>query len=114
MKASELYHHPKHLFNCAQSIIYKWSEINGIASLKAVDFRSNGGGRTPDGICGALYAALLLFDRDSDTQDQLKTEFVAAIGSPLCRSIRLEKLATCKECINFVDEWVEKSCSISI
>jgi len=108
MKASELYHHPKYLFNCAQAIVYKWSEINVVSSLEAADFKRCGGGRAPDGVCGALYGAIALFNANTEQQNRLKSEFEVAIGSLLCRTIRKEKLATCKQCIDVADKLVEQ------
>ncbi|MBI9063770.1 MAG: C-GCAxxG-C-C family protein [Marinilabiliaceae bacterium] len=114
MKASEFYHHPKYLFNCAQAIVYKWSEVEVISSLKVADFKRSGSGRAPDGACGALYGALALFEGNTEQQKRLKSEFEAAIGSPLCRTIRKEKMATCRHCIDVADEWVEQLASIVI
>ncbi len=114
MKASEYYHHPKYLFNCAQAIVYKWSEINGISTLRASDLRGMGSGRAPKGICGALHGALMLFDGDSKKQEQLTKEFEATIGSALCRTIRMEKLAACKQCIDVVDGLVEQLSFVAI
>jgi len=91
MKASELYHHPEYLFNCAQAIVYKWSEIHVSSSLMATDFKKSGGGRAPEGVCGALYGAIALFHGNTEQQNRLKGEFKAAIGSSLCRTIRKEK-----------------------
>jgi len=108
MKASELYHHPKYLFNCAQAIVYKWSELHVISCLKATDFKRSGGGRAPEGACGALYGAIALFDGNTEQQNRLKREFEAVIGSSLCRTIRKEKMATCKQCIDVADELVEQ------
>lgn len=114
MKASEFYHQPKYLFNCAQAIIYKWSEVNALSSLEATGFKRFGGGKAPGGVCGALYGALSLFGENSDQRNRLKSEFEAAIGSSLCRTIRKEKLATCKACVDVADELVEQLYSVVI
>ena len=53
--------HAEHRGNCAMSVAYAFSRSSGKTEKEALEtaemFRNFGGGRAPNGTCGALYAA---------------------------------------------------------
>jgi hypothetical protein len=59
--------------------------------------RSHGGGRAPEGCCGALHAARGLVDPTHHSA--LDTAFAAHAGALDCRSIRRLRQASCSACV---------------
>ena len=53
--------HAEHRGNCAMSVAYGYARATGKSEAEAVAaaemFRAFGGGKAPNGACGALYAA---------------------------------------------------------
>ena len=53
--------HAEHRGNCAMSVAYGYARATGKSEAEAVAsaemFRNFGGGKAPNGSCGALYAA---------------------------------------------------------
>ena len=106
LKASELYHHPELKLNCAQAIAYKWASSSEEAQTRATQFQKYGGGRAPEGACGALYAGLELLANDQEAQKLLKEQFVSRASSMACRDIRKTNQLTCKGCVELVDNFL--------
>lgn len=107
LKASELYHHPELKFNCAQAIAYKWATSTEEAQIRAIEFQKYGGGKAPEGACGALYAGLERLANNSETQELLKKRFLSSAASLACRDIRKTNQLACKGCVELVDEFLE-------
>lgn len=80
-KAEEYFCLPGHPYNCAQAVALG----AGHAELKE-QLAVCGGGRAPQGLCGALHAALLLTPEAE--HERLTGEFVRQTGAMTCRAIK--------------------------
>ncbi len=90
--------HGKDSLNCAQAVIKGFQQIAEIPDSLIEQFKRMGGGRAPDGVCGALHAAMELVNNDKATQ-KLRDIFVAAASSDKCREIRAAKTLPCVQCV---------------
>ncbi|MPN03394.1 hypothetical protein SDC9_150624 [bioreactor metagenome] len=78
--------------NCAQAV------AAGFAREALVDtLHDCGGGRAPEGLCGALHAALLM--APEDRREELRKRFAAGAGSVYCRTLKQELKFPCAECV---------------
>lgn len=96
-KASALYH-GKDGFNCAQAVLKTFQDISGMTNDEIASYSNKGGGRAPDGDCGALFAAKVLL-QNPDFDVVLDDAFNKVAGSRECRSIRKEKRLSCGDCV---------------
>ena len=101
-RAVEIFSAVPKIYNCAQSVAAAFGEDALTAEL-----RDCGGGRAPEGRCGALHAALQLIPGSSRTA--AAAEFVAAAGSERCRELKgMTPPFPCAECVRIAAELVEK------
>jgi hypothetical protein len=82
--------------NCAQSVLHAWREVSGDKSIALADLKLFGGGRAPDGLCGALHTACMIAP---DRADALKQNFAARLGSLYCKELRAAKVHPCETCV---------------
>ena len=87
--------------NCAQAV----ADGCGLPDL-AAGMASCGGGKAPEGMCGALYAAL--FFASAEDKKKMTEEFRDAAGSTLCREIKTVTGYPCCECVRTAASLVEK------
>jgi hypothetical protein len=85
-------------YNCAQAILKTYALTAGITDACLDRFANFGGGRAPDGECGALFAAKAILQNPAAKQ-KIEEEFVRAAGSNKCREIRKGKVFSCKQCV---------------
>jgi hypothetical protein len=86
--------------NCAQAIIAAFHDVFDIPAQDVDSFASLGGGRSPEGRCGALHAAhYLISKKDPSKIVQLEQEFLEAAGSLKCKEIRGMRKLTCLGCV---------------
>lgn len=80
-------------YNCAQTVYVavKPEDAEGIAGLA-----NCGGGKAPDGICGALYAAIKLKPQDMAA---IKANFKETTGSEYCCEIKTVHKTPCERCV---------------
>ena len=87
--------------NCAQSV------AAGAGREELVpEFAACGGGRAPEGLCGALYAALRLAPESA--HDRLRQAFAAKAGAVTCREIKTGSGFPCEECVRLAAELTEE------
>ncbi len=91
-KAVAFYSQTPKVYNCAQAVALAFGRDDLLGPMQ-----SCGGGRAPDGLCGALYAALSV--APEDRSERIKTSFQKATGSLLCREIRPAGKVSCLECV---------------
>ena len=89
------------LHNCAQAVACGADRED----LKE-ELAKCGGGKAPEGLCGALYAALLLAPKDK--HDDIKREFAAKAGFLTCREIKTVSKFPCADCVALASELLEK------
>lgn len=95
--------------NCAQSVVAGLAGEDPTFNDTISSFASCGGGKAPEGICGALHAARHLLGSDAETSRKCESEFILAAGSAKCREIRSLKKLSCRECVFKAAELVEKA-----
>jgi hypothetical protein len=87
--------------NCAQAVAEGCGHANLLPELAAA-----GGGKAPGGMCGALYAALLI--TDSEAGEKIQKAFEEAAGAVTCREIKVVTGFPCVECVRKAAELAEK------
>lgn len=100
-KAFSLFTATPKLHNCAQAVAAGSGREDLVPELAVC-----GGGRAPEGLCGALYAATLLAVPEKTAI--LKEEFSAAAGALTCREIKSGTKFPCSECVRLAADLVEK------
>lgn len=88
----------KERLNCAQSVIKAFGGICQIDENMIVEAKAYGGGRAEEGLCGALYAALLLLE-DEGQAAALREDFASEAGSQKCREIKSGGGLPCADCV---------------
>lgn len=100
-KAVELFTAVPREHNCAQSVAAGSCREDLVAELSLC-----GGGRAPEGLCGALHAALLLVKEEN--KEAVKKEFASSAGALTCREIKGETKYPCVNCVELAAELVKK------
>lgn len=85
-------------YNCAQAVLAAYAEHAAVDQTCMERFARFGGGRAPNGECGALFAAKALL-RDPSAQERIEGAFTLATGATQCRAIRKLRRASCAECV---------------
>ncbi|HEY9174342.1 MAG TPA: C-GCAxxG-C-C family protein [Verrucomicrobiae bacterium] len=107
--ALAVFRQPPHRLNCAQSVLHAFREVTGEIHLSLADFQRFGGGRAPDGLCGALHAACAVVPEKAEA---LKSRFAARLGSLYCRELRAARQHPCEVCVSHAAELVEAEAGI--
>jgi hypothetical protein len=104
-KASE--YHQQRRGNCAQSVAFAWgSTFVGARGVEDV-FEGCGGGRAPDGLCGALHASCEL--AGAEAAAAIKAQFAEQTGGDqTCKAIRAAKRVPCTTCVEIAAELLEQ------
>jgi len=94
--------------NCAQSIIKAFHDAFGLSEQEVDSFAGFGGGRAPEGKCGAYYAACCLVSKKDPLQiAQLEQGFLDAAGSLKCKEVRKKGKLSCLGCVEKAAELLE-------
>ena len=94
--------------NCGQTIIKAFQEKFSLSDEMIARFAGYGGGRAPEGHCGAFYAAKAILEpchpeKLKDCEQALMT----TAGSTKCKEIRSSRKLTCIGCVEKVAEKLE-------
>ena len=93
--------------NCAQSAASTWSSDELQNSEFQDGLAAFGHGKAPDGICGALFAALLVVE-DAE-KEQIRDKFMNLSGGyAKCREIRKEGQISCAQCVEIAAGLLEE------
>jgi hypothetical protein len=103
-RALAVFRQPPHRLNCAQSVLHAFQEVTGKTNLSLADLKPFGGGRAPDGLCGALHAACAIVP---DKAEELKSQFAARLGSLYCRELRAARQHPCEVCVSHAADLIE-------
>ncbi|MBQ3776651.1 MAG: hypothetical protein II835_00900 [Fibrobacter sp.] len=98
--------HAEHRGNCAMSVAFAFARASGKSEKEALEsaemFRNYGGGRAPNGTCGALYAAKMM---QPDHSEALEDYFRrGAKNCTLCKEIRPNAVIPCNRCVEIAGE----------
>lgn len=98
--------------NCAQSVLSAFKDDFNIEDDIVEAFQNYGGGRAPNGICGALYAVKYIIDKQQDKEKaaELEKYFLEHAGALECRNIREKRKLSCVGCVEKSSEFLEKLC----
>jgi hypothetical protein len=100
--ARELFTAVPKLHNCAQAVVEGCGHKDLVEEMKCC-----GGGKAPEGRCGALHGALKLVAETC--RKAVIDEFVAAAGAEDCASIKSAAVPfPCAECVRVAADLVEK------
>lgn len=103
------HHHVEKNYNCAQTILKLFEKTHSVSETDIKIFRQHGGGRAPEGLCGALFAAKYLFPHHEKIVESIHQDFLNEIGNVRCIDIRKNRKKTCQECIACAAKLVEKT-----
>lgn len=87
--------------NCAQSVAAGAGREDLVSELAAC-----GGGRAPEGLCGALYAVLRM--APAGEHGRIRKAFAAKAGAETCREIRSGSAFPCEKCVALAAELSEE------
>lgn len=79
------------MYNCAQTVCAAFGRDDLVEPMATC-----GGGRAPEGTCGALYGAMQVMPEKSAA---ILAAFVAANGAAACREIKGANRVPCQECV---------------
>ncbi len=87
--------------NCAQAILCAFQEEFQIPQGLIESFKEYGGGRAPDGICGAVYAAEFILGIAGVLEDDsnVVSHIQNLAGSAKCKEIKSHKKLSCLGCV---------------
>jgi len=105
IKSEQYFHVLPEKLNCAQAILKGFQQEFNISEQEIEEYRAFGGGRTPSGICGALFSAERLLSQAG--KSGITTEFNALVGETHCLAIKTTKFP-CIDCVRIADELLEK------
>lgn len=89
MQAKDYFHLAPHNWNCAQAIHKRYQELTGMSDEEIeLSFRPMGGGRAPEGMCGAIYAVRTLVGEEIPLAEELTASFVERTGGLTCRELK--------------------------
>ena len=99
--ALELFQRVPRTHNCAQAV------ADGCGHPELVgELASCGGGRAPEGRCGALHAALLI--TPSEHHEAIRNAFVKENGSEFCKDLKGTLHVPCTQCVETAAALAEK------
>ncbi len=97
-KAKKMFH-GKEGYNCAQAVLAAFKDRMNVSQSAIDEFKAYGGGRVPNGYCGALHAALYLTANDQTAQEKLKDAFMKKAGALTCKEIKALSKLPCGDCV---------------
>lgn len=100
-KATELFTAVPKKYNCAETVVEAFGHGELLSQMHYC-----GGGRAPEGICGALHAALQLLPQEE--HEKVKQEFQERAGSLLCGELKNTCKTPCLACVRIASALLEK------
>ncbi len=107
--ALEFFHAQPNNWNCAQCIL-KTYQLRSQLSDEDIerDYRSKGGGKAPEGLCGALYASRVLLGEDSKEAAELTEDFRKELGAVTCLGLKRDLHVPCTRTVSTADALLNK------
>ena len=97
VEAMDLFH-GREKFNCAQAVLKAFQVESGISEDTIETAAYHGGGRAPEGVCGALHVARVILTGDPALKG-IEKEFAGKAGSKQCLEIRGMRTLPCRGCV---------------
>ena len=95
--------------NCGQAVISAFKDKFFLGESIVNMFSGYGGGRAPEGVCGAYYAAkYILGQNHSERIKECEEKLLSCAGSTKCKEIRGLKKLSCVGCVEKMAEFVDK------
>ena len=91
---------PRQRFNYAQAVCAAFGCEDLLEPMQCC-----GGGRAPEGTCGALYGAIQVAP---ELEAQLRAEFAVQNGAETCRQLKGDGKVPCEVCVRTACEILEK------
>jgi hypothetical protein len=85
--------------NCAQAVAHAWKTKNPASPHDAAQFADCGGGRAPDGVCGALHASCML--AGAGRAGTIREKFAEQAGGHIA--------LPCQACVALAAELLERA-----
>ncbi len=103
--------HAERKGNCAQSVAYALARAQNLNDAETETFlneaRAFGGGRSPEGVCGALYEAQKLCPTHAKNIELFFKN--QTNGKIHCKAIRSENKISCNECVKIACQALEEN-----
>lgn len=90
-QALSAFRQPPLMYNCAQTVCAAFGREDLLEEMKAC-----GGGRAPEGTCGALYAAMQVAP---ERAEKIQEAFRSANGAVKCRDLKGASRVPCPVCV---------------
>jgi hypothetical protein len=102
--------------NCGQAVVAVFGQDREEYPHLVAEFASYGGGRAPEGECGAYYALRVMLSRwgQSRHEQVCREHFVSAAGAIRCADIRRQRKLSCVGCVEQAAGCLEKISSATI
>jgi hypothetical protein len=113
MKAVEAMNlfHGRENFNCAQAVLKAFQMESGVSENTIQKAAYQGGGRAPEGVCGALHAARVIL-KNGSALEGIEKDFAAKTGSKKCREILRTRTLPCRGCVALSADLLERHINI--
>ena len=99
----------KKRLNCAQAIIGAYMDKFSLGEDTINSFGSYGGGKGPEGECGALCAAkFILKEKHQNRIRECEALLSSHAGSTKCKEIRQLRKLPCIGCVEKIAEFIDK------
>lgn len=102
MNATEAFSAPGHPYNCAQAVAIGAGREDLLSELAVC-----GGGRAPEGRCGALHAALRIASPEKHAE--ILEQFQAVAGALTCREIKGTTHFPCVKCVELASRLLSEA-----
>jgi hypothetical protein len=94
--------------NCGQTIVYAFKDKFSLPDELIAQFEGYGGGKAPEGHCGAFYAGkVILVKYSSEKLKDYEKTLITHAGSTKCKEIRSSRKLSCIGCVEKVAESLE-------
>ena len=100
-KATAAFRQPPHCYNCAQTVCAAFGREDLTEAMSCC-----GGGRAPEGMCGALYGATQVLPEKAG---EIVAGFEAALGATRCRDRKGAQKVPCPVCVRTAAELVMRA-----
>ncbi|MBQ4036074.1 MAG: redox-active protein [Paludibacteraceae bacterium] len=105
-KSISYFRTPPYNYTCAQAILKGFQKECPVSDELIDRFFEYRGGKAPEGVCGAIYAANYLLQANG--LQPINKDFAAIAGSDKCFEIKTIHRFPCPDCINLADRLVEE------